>query len=286
MNFSRRALRVWSRRVEVDLHPLESAPIAAGPLEGVGVIVTRPQRQSAGLARKLVAIGARPLIWPAIIILPPQDRTSLDAAHAALSSYDIAVFVSANAVEYGVPDAARWPQSLRVFAPGPGTAEALAAVGVAGVRIPVTTFDSEGLLALPELQHVNGTRVVIFRGQAGRELLGHALTQRGAHVDYVSCYRRAAPSSGADGLLEALREGRAHAITLSSAEGIDNLLAAIGIEGRRLLERIPAFVPHPRIAQHAHAVGLPAVTTAAGGDAGVIAGLLEWFAAHPIVKKG
>ena len=61
MNFSRRALRVWSRRVEVDLHPLESAPIAAGPLEGVGVIVTRPQRQSAGLARKLVAIGARPL---------------------------------------------------------------------------------------------------------------------------------------------------------------------------------------------------------------------------------
>ena len=69
-------------------------------------------------------------------------------------------------------------------------------------------------------------------------------------------------------------------------EGIDNLLAAIGIEGRRLLERIPAFVPHPRIAQHAHAVGLPAVTTAAGGDAGVIAGLLEWFAAHPIVKKG
>ena len=268
----------------MDVHPLEPPHIAPGPLDGVGVIVTRPQRQAAGLARRLAAVGATPLIWPAIVILPPQDRAALDAAHATLSSYDIAVFVSANAVEYGVP-AAHWPSALRFFAPGPGTAEALAAVGVTGVRIPVTSFDSEGLLALPELEHVDGTRVVIFRGQGGREMLGSTLTQRGAHVDYVSCYRRAAPTSGAQGLLEAMRRGRAHAITLSSAEGIDNLLAAVGIEGRTLLERIPAFVPHPRIAEHARLVGLPVVTTAAGGDAGLIAGLLEWFAAHPIVKE-
>jgi len=269
----------------VDIHSLEPPHVAPGPLDGVGVIVTRPQRQAADLARKLAAVGATPLIWPAIVILPPQDRAALDAAHATLSSYDIAVFVSANAVEYGVPDPARWPSALRVFAPGPGTAEALASVGVAGVRIPVTTFDSEGLLALPELEHVDGARIVIFRGQGGRELLGSTLMQRGARVDYVPCYRRAAPTSGAQGLLEALRNARAHALTLSSAEGIDNLLRAVGIEGRRWIERIPAFVPHPRIAEHARASGLPVVTTAAGGDAGLIAGLLEWFAVHPIATE-
>ena len=270
----------------MDVHPLETPKLAAGPLSGVGVIVTRPQRQAAALAKKLAAVGATPLLWPAIVILPPQDRAALDHAHETLATYDIAVFVSANAVEYGVPDPARWPTSVRVFAPGAGTAEALAAVGIAGVRIPLTTFDSEGLLALPELQHVEGARAIIFRGQGGRELLGSTLMERGAHVDYVSCYRRSAPTSGAEGLLETLRDGRAHAITLSSAEGIDNLLAAIGIEGRALLERIPAFVPHPRIAQHAQAAGLPAITTAAGGDAGLIAGLLEWFESHPIAKKG
>lgn len=269
----------------MDVHPLEAPQVTPGPLDGVGVIVTRPQRQAAGLARKLAAVGARPLIWPAIVILPPRDRAPLDQAHATLESYDIAVFVSANAVEYGVPERSRWPHALRVFAPGPGTAEALAAVGVNGVRIPVTTFDSEGLLALPELQHVDGARVLVFRGQGGRELLGDTLKQRGARVDYVSCYRRAAPTSGAAGLLEALREGRAHAIALSSSEGIDNVLAALGIEGRTLLERIPAFVPHPRIADHARALGLSAVTTAAGGDAGLVAGLLEWFAAHPVAKE-
>jgi uroporphyrinogen-III synthase len=274
----------------VDVHPLEPPPVPHGPLDGVGVIVTRPQRQAAGLARTLASVGATPLIWPAIVILPPQDRTQLERAHAALASYDVAVFVSANAAEYGVPDASQWPKTLRVFAPGPGTAEALAAVGVAGVRIPLTTFDTEGLLALPELQHVDGARVVIFRGQGGRELLGSTLAERGAHVDYVACYRRTAPTSGAEGLLEALREGRAHAITLSSSEGIDNVLRAVGIEGRALLERIPAFVPHPRIADHARAAGLSAITTAAGGDAGLVAGLLEWFAAHPVstrpVSKG
>jgi uroporphyrinogen-III synthase len=268
----------------VDVHPLDPLPIAPKPLDGIGVVVTRPQRQAAGLARKLAEVGATPLIWPAIVILPPEDRAPLERAHDALASYDIAVFVSSNAVEYGVPDASRWPKSLRAFAPGPGTAEALAAVGIAGVRIPLTTFDSEGMLALPELQHVEGARVIVFRGQGGRELLGATLRERGAHVDYVCCYRRAAPASGAEGLLEALREGRAHAITLSSSEGIDNLLAAVGIEGRALLEKIPAFVPHPRIAEHALAARLPAVTTAAGGDAGLIAGLLEWFAAHPRPK--
>jgi uroporphyrinogen-III synthase len=270
----------------VNIHPLDAPQRELSPLDGIGVIVTRPQRQAAGLARKLAAVGATPLLWPAIVILPPLDRAPLEHAHATLDSYDIAVFVSANAVEYGVPDPSRWPQELRVFAPGPGTAEALAAVGLTGVRIPVTTFDSEGLLALPELQHVDGTRALIFRGQGGRELLGRTLIQRGARVDYVSCYRRVAPSSDTEGLLQALRDGRAHALTLSSAEGVDNLLAAVGIEGRALLARIPAFVPHPRVADHARVAGLPVVTTAAGGDAGLVAGLLEWFAAHPIVKQG
>ncbi|TMG97724.1 MAG: uroporphyrinogen-III synthase, partial [Betaproteobacteria bacterium] len=109
----------------MNIHPLDTAQRALGPLGGIGVIVTRPQRQAAGLARKLAAIGATPLLWPAIVILPPLDPVPLERAHAMLDSYDIAVFVSANAVEYGVPDPSRWPPSLRVFAPGPGTAEAL-----------------------------------------------------------------------------------------------------------------------------------------------------------------
>jgi uroporphyrinogen-III synthase len=133
------------------------------------------------------------------------------------------------------------------------------------------------LLELPELRDVTGKRIVIFRGEGGREFLGNALRARGAIVDHVPCYRRVAPQSGADGLVEALREGRAHALTLTSAEGLVNLMNAVGLQGRAYLTAIPAFSVHPRIAERAREYGLPAVETA-GGDAGLLAGLLDWFA--------
>ncbi len=263
------------------VHPLAQGAPPKGPLAGVGVLVTRPARQAEGLVAQLAALGATPIVFPAIVILPPDDRTALDRAHASLDRYDIAIFVSANAAEYGAPARGRWPAALAAFAPGPGTAAALVAAGIADVAIPATTFDSEGLLALPALAAPSGKRVVIFRGEGGRELLGDTLRARGATVDYVGCYRRAAPTAGADGLVEALRGGRIHALTLTSSEGLDNLCALLSAEDGARLRRVPAFVPHPRIAAHAKTLGFTAIATG-GADAGLVAGLLEWFASHPV----
>ncbi len=253
---------------------------AGAPLAGLGIVVTRPARQAAGLARKLAALGASPIVFPAIVILPPADRDALDAAHAALARYDFAFFVSGNAVEYGLPAAQPWPAHVAAYAPGPGTAEALAACGVADVRVPDGTQDSEGLLARPELREVRGRRAVIFRGDGGRELLADTLRERGALVDCVACYRRAAPASGAAGLVEALRDGRAHAITVTSSEGLDNLWAVLGDDGRPLALRLPWFAPHARIAARGRALGLTMVE-APPGDAGLVAGLLRWAAMRP-----
>lgn len=247
----------------------------AGPLAGLGILVTRPARQAGAFAQKIVALGAAPVIFPAIAILPPADPAQLARAHASLGQYDFAVFVSANAVEYGVPAARAWPPTIAAFAPGPGTAEALAALGIAGVRVPTTTFDSEGLLALPELAAPRGKRIVIFRGDAGREQLGDALRARGATVDYVACYQRSAPASGAQGLTEAFHAGRIDAVTITSSEGLDNLWT-LGDEATRSdWRKHPTFVPHPRIADHARGLGLAVIETA-GSDAGIIAGLIEW----------
>ncbi|MFO1397803.1 MAG: uroporphyrinogen-III synthase [Burkholderiales bacterium] len=253
---------------------------AARPLAGAGIVVTRPARQAAGLVAQLATLGARPLVVPAIVILPPADRGPLDRAHASLASCAAAIFVSANAAEYGAPPKGQWPAHVRAFAPGPGTAAALAAVGVPEVAVPDTTFDSEGLLALPALRDVRGKRIVIFRGDGGREVLGDTLRERGAQVDYVACYRRAAPASGIDGLAHALRDGHVHAFTVTSSEGLDNLWTLFDATTRERVRRLPFFVPHPRIAERAQALGLTAVVTP-GADAGLVAGLLEWFASHP-----
>jgi len=265
------------------VHPLASPPAARGPLSGVGVLVTRPARQAAGLVAQLAATGANAVVFPAIAILPPLDSAPLARAHDALSQYDAAIFVSANAAEYGVPARGRWPAQLPVYATGPGTASALTASGLTDVRIPDTTYDSDGLLAMPALTDVAGRRIAIFRGEGGRDRLGNALRARGAHVDYVECYRRMRPESGAGGLVEALRAHRVHALTLTSSEGLDNLCALVGDDSRALLTGIPAFVPHPRIAEHARALGFQAIVTGTG-DAGLVTGLLEWFAQDPPAK--
>ncbi len=264
----------------MSVHTLTQAARADGPLQGVGVIVTRPARQAAGLAQILAAFGATPIIVPAIIILPPADAAPLERVHSSLAHYDIAIFVSANAVEYGVPDPRRWPARLRTFAPGPGTAAALVAVGVPDPVIPRSSFDSEGLLELPELNAVSGKHVLIFRGEGGRQLLGDTLRTRGADVEYVDCYRRAAPQTGGEGLSEVLAAGRADALTLTSSEGLDNLCTLLGGDALRALQRLPAFAPHSRIVAHARTKGFTAIATG-GADAGLVAGLLEWFSTHP-----
>ena len=82
--------------------------------------------------------------------------------------------------------------TLIAFAPGPGTAEALAAVGIVDARIPATTFDSEGLLALPELADVRRqAHRDLSRRRRARAARRHAARARRGR-GYVACYRRAA----------------------------------------------------------------------------------------------
>jgi uroporphyrinogen-III synthase len=250
------------------------------PLAGARILVTRPARQAAGFARRISELGGIPVVFPAIVILPPADTAALERAQAALPSYDGAVFVSANAVEFGAPPGERWPPRLIAFAPGPGTAEVLAGLGVANVRVPATTFDTEGLLALPELATPAGRRFLVFRGEGGRELLGDTLVARGAHVDYVACYRRAPPDAGAVRFAAIFAQDGIDAVTITSSEGLDNLWALAGEATRAAWRACPTFAPHPRIAARAAVLGLDAVATD-GGDAGLVDGLLKWFAAHP-----
>ena len=112
---------------------------------------------------------------------------------------------------------------------------------------------------------VAGKRVVIFRGEGGRELLGDTLRERGATVDYVACYRRARPKRDTQPLLRAWDNGEIDAVTVSSSEGVRNLFAMLGERGQRWLKRTPVFAPHARIAANARALGCERVTETAPG---------------------
>ena len=180
--------------------------MTAPPLEGRGIVVTRPAQQSEPLAERISAAGGHPILFPVLEIIDIPDLQPLIDVSARLEDYQLAVFISPNAVVRTMSQVLprrSWPARLRVAAIGKGSVRELERFGVTGVIAPERYFDSEHLLELPELQTVAGQRVVIFRGDGGRELLGDTLAARGARVDYVECYRRARPDADAAPLLQA-----------------------------------------------------------------------------------
>ena len=221
------------------------------PLQGMGIVITRPRVAAEALATSLARAGARPFVFPALAIEPLGETPALQAALTRLPECEIAIFISVNAVEHGLAAARRsgpWPAGTRVAAVGEATAKALRNSGFPAVISPRDRHDSEGLLACEELKAVAGRHILIFRGQGGRELLKAALESRGAHVSYVECYRRMRPEEDPAELLGAWSRGDIHAVSVLSAETLDNFVAMIGPAGESLLQSAALVVPHESIA--------------------------------------
>jgi len=254
---------------------------ATGPLAGRTIVVTRPQAQAAPLAEAIAAAGGTPLVFPLLEISPASDPQQLAETADRLGDYSLAIFISPNAVEHALPvllARGSWPPSLIPAAVGLGTVKLLTERGIHGGIAPSERFDSEALLDLPELaaERVAGKRIAIFRGDGGRELLADTLSQRGAIVDCITCYRRSGPSDGVAPLMVAWRVGHLDALTVSSSEGLRYLVDLLDAEGRAFLQKTPLFVPHARIAENARALGLSNILLTEAADTGILAGLVAY----------
>ena len=250
-------------------------------LAGRRVVLTRPAGQAGQLAGLIRAAGGEPVLFPTLEILEAADLRPLYALIDRLEKFDLAVFISANAVDRGLAQVrARrsWPPGLRVATVGSGSARALNLQGFETVIVPAQGFDSEALLALPEMKHVAGRRVGIFRGEGGRELLAGTLVARGATVEYAECYRRGRPVADAQPLLALWGRRELDAFTATSGEALTNLREMLGEGGAQCLQVTPLFVLHQRIAAAARALGVETVVLTGPGDEGLVAGLASFFA--------
>lgn len=249
-------------------------------LAGVGVLVTRPAGQSGPLASRIRAEGGNPILFPALEIeaLPEAEIAS---ALDGIAAVDLAVFVSPNAARFALAALARKVGpgfAARYAAVGPGTAAELSRAGVRDIISPESGFDSEALLAVLPPDDWAGRRVVIFRGNGGREFLGEALKSRGASVTSVTCYRRARPAGDMRGLQPLWQDGGIQACVATSAEIVSNLFALAGEAARPWLCQTPIFVPHARVAATAFADGARTLFVTGVGDPALVRGLLDWFA--------
>lgn len=256
-----------------------------GALAGRTVLVTRPHAQAAILCDAIHAAGGEAVLLPLIDIEALDDVTAVVDAASQLDDAALAVFVSANAVHHAlnvILARRTWPDALPAATVGEQSAQALRARGVHRIIVPQDRFDSEALLALPELSTdaLAGRKVLIFRGDGGRELLANTLRARGAEVLHVTCYRRLAPRDGAVMLCEAVKGGALHALTITSSESVRNLQTLAGTDCLAQLRRLPLFVPHARIAEQAVEQGFLHVIETAPMDVGLMTGLIDYFSPH------
>ena len=222
------------------------------------VIVTRPIAQAAPWVQALQALGIDAVALP-LIAIEPAERGPMADAWSQLYGAALVMFVSPNAVQHffdARPQGQAWPATTLAGSTGPGTSAALRAAGIADAQLVEPPadgpFDTETLWQRLQPMSWQGRRVLIVRGDGGRDWLAQTLRGAGAQVDFVTAYRRRAPVLERALVDAALQAPAAHCWHFSSSEAIDHLLAAMpGADwnGSR------AEATHPRIAERARRAG-------------------------------
>ena len=195
--------------------------MAALPLAGKRVLVTRAAHQASKLSEGLRDLGADPVEVPVIEIRPPEDFALLDRALHELNSYDWLIFTSANAVRALAERAAMLDLNLaaavgfKVAAVGEATATAERDAGFAVALVP-ETYVAESLTK-SLAGYTRGKRVLLARAAVARDVIPDSLRAAGATVAVVDAYRNVMPKSAPALLREALQKGIAAAAFTSSS---------------------------------------------------------------------
>lgn len=126
----------------------------------------------------------------ALIDTPANTRVVNNLAEqlSNLATASLLIVVSTTAAKLLVSQVKALPRHIRACAVGRSSAAILEAADIP-VSIPQQA-NSEGLLAMPELQQVSSKQVLLLKGQGGRKTLAEVLTQRGAKVTEVNLYQR------------------------------------------------------------------------------------------------
>ena len=249
------------------------------PLHGKRVVVTRTREQAGTMCEKLRALGAVPVEFPTIRIVPPSDWTELDAALCRLCSpagYAWVVFTSANGVTLCLDrlrDLGYAPEAIkhaRIAAIGPVTAAALQQYGVTAHLVPqeyIAERVAEALIADAQQrgESLQGKRILLARAAEARKVLFTLLHDADATVEEVAAYYTL-PITHDDtqgrNVVSLLQQGQIDAITFTSSSTVRNFVAWLNSHAREdalfdlVNQRVVIACIGPVTAQTARELGL------------------------------
>ena len=251
-------------------------------MTGWRLLLTRPAEESAALTSVLAEQGVFSSSLPLLDIAPIPTSDTMREVIQGLDRCCAVIVVSKPAARIGIDLLSQyWPQppALKWFSVGAATAQILEDHGLE-VSFPADGDDSEALLELPLLREAIARpdpRVLILRGEGGRELLAERLRELGASVEYLQLYRRELPQYPPAALPERIQAERLNGLVVSSGQGFEHLHQLAG-DAWPILARLPLFVPSPRVAELARAAGAQTVVDCRGASA---TALLTALREHP-----
>lgn len=248
------------------------------------VVITRPLEQANALAQRVSALGREVVVFPLLEIHPLSDTSALQAALSDLGSYAMVSFVSPNAISAAFAVQKNWPKDVTLSVMGEGSRSTLAAHGVNSNTHNIVSpkdheqTDSQTLLQVLDLASLRGKKVLILRGETGRELLADELRAADVMVTQVAAYRRVAPelNTARHNQLTALMDSQNDWI-ITSSEALRNLIhmvRQVALEdGVAKMQQKKIVVPHARIAETARMLGFHDIRLTGSGDEQVVAAL-------------
>jgi len=242
-------------------------------LQGLKVMITRPQHQAAGLQQLITDAGGNVFNYPLLSIQPADDIQELASILNHLDHFQLAIFISPNAVHFGmelIHAHGGLPVEMHTAVVGQTSAREFQQLsGFAVDYCPDSDFSSEGLLALPALHDVRGQRILIFRGQAGREKLATVLTERGAKIRYMPVYQRLPAKCDSEQLTDAIQQQKIDIISLTSVAALDHLFSLVE---PALLKPLAFVVINARLARRLQEQGVTGeiLVSPEASDAGIL----------------
>ena len=197
------------------------------PLQDKWIVITRPEHQSENIKHILEQAGAHVILFPLLAISPPDNLEHSKHCLENITNYDLVIFISPNAVEEGL----KWLNAaslkeIKVASVGAKTSAQLTQHRIQVAFSPKENFNSEALLALPEMKSLgSGKKIAILRGEGGRDFLKNKLEQQGCKVDYIDLYKRICPQKELKTLRYHYENKHLDIILITSGTSIDHLFS-------------------------------------------------------------
>ena len=223
-------------------------------IEKPRLLITRFSPHAEFLAEELNDVGFFSIAQPLLTVTAIEDTITLNNFKSGL--YDVVIAVSGNAVKYSQQQMGDcWP-TTRYIAVGDSTQKLLSEATQQIVLYPKTRFDSEGLLDLDVLQSVKDKRILILRGEGGRDLIEDTLIERGAKVEFFQTYKRIKLDLDGQQLVDNWQQASINGAIISSIEILNQLFVLVPNKYFGWLSSLTIYAPSQRINDHAISLGL------------------------------